>query len=260
MVNDNSFLSVNEVLADVLVALDDQDTRKASLGFYKAQVRNAIDELGFDTVFIEDWINYAIPADCVVAFPAAAYRIKDIQVFTGDPDDETDSDTIDTVEIGAVQNVYWKKGARGAGFEKGYTASNHPSNYTDIYFTQNPSWGSIDIAYFFTYVNGNITLSDACSGYDYVRIRYDGVPTGKLEDTALIPPEVRNAVVLWAIERSASFMKLRYPELRTVQLDAAAQLDVSGLNGIWHNAKMRLKYLGKKIHKDMLEYNNRLRA
>ena len=87
MVNENSFISINEVLSDVLVAMQDVDTRKLTPGFYRAQVRNAIDELGFDTVFTEGSIDRPIPSNHIVTFPSSAYRIKDIQIYTGSPDD-----------------------------------------------------------------------------------------------------------------------------------------------------------------------------
>jgi len=248
MVNNNSFISINEVLADALVALNDEDTRLLSPGFYRAQVRNAIDEIGFDTVFVEGTLDLAIPADHIVPFPSSAYRVKNVHIFTGTPDD-----------IGYVQNVYWKKNARTAGFEKGYTANNHPGNYSDIYF-HSPVWGSTDINYFFSFVNGNLYLSDACDPYDYVRVIYDGIATGELDDATIIPPEVRKAMVLWVIEKCASFLKLKDPAYRTVQLDAAAQLDEYGMNGAWHEAKRRIKYLGKKVLRDISEYNARPRA
>ena len=248
MVNENNYISINEVLADVLVAMNDVDARKISLSFYQAQVRNAIDELGFDTVFVEDQLDLAIPADHIVAFPATAYRIKQAFIYTGTPTD-----------IGYVQNLYWKKGARTAGFETGYTANNHPSNHSDPFYNT-PAWGDPAIAYFFSFVNGNITLSDSCASYDYVRIVYDGIPSGILTEAKMIPPEVRAAVVLWVIEKCASFLKLKDGNYRTVQLDAAAQLDEFGMNGAWHHAKMRIKYQGKKIRNDIAEFNARPRA
>ena len=249
MVNSNSYISINEVLADALVALDDKDTRKLTPGFYRAQVRNSLDEIGFDTVFHEGPpLDLPIPANHIVPFPSSAYRIKNVHIYTGGPDN-----------INYVQNLYWKKNARGEGFEKGYTANNHPSNYSDIYFTS-PVWGSTAIAYFFSFVHGNLLLSDACSSFDYVRVLYDGIPSGELDDAKMIPPEVRKAMVLWVIEKCASFLKVRDAAYRTVQLDAAAQLDEYGFSGAWHQAKMRLKYLGKKVLRDTLEYNCRPRS
>jgi len=176
MVNENAFISVNEVLADVLVALDDQETRLLPIGFYKAQVRNGIDELGFDTYFVKDHTDVAIPSDHIIPFPAAAHKVDSIFIFTGEPDD-----------IDYVRNLYWKKNARSAGFEKGYTANNRPGVYNDQYFTQNPTWGATEIAYFFMYVEGDIILSDACTGYDYCRIEYTGIPSGKYEEATMIP-------------------------------------------------------------------------
>lgn len=250
MVNSNSFISINEVLSDVLVALNDESTRKLNAGFYRAQVRNALDELGFSTLFVEGQIDVLIPHNNIIPFPASAYRIKNVHIYTGTPDD-----------IGYVQNVYWKKNARTEGFGKGYTSNNHPGNYSDIYFaSSNPTWGSADIAYFFSFVNGNITLSDACASYDYFRAIYDGIPSGILDDAKMVPPECRKAVVLWAIEKCASFLKLKDPAYRTVQIDASAQLDEYGFSGAWHEAKMRLKYLGRKVIRDVLEYNARPRA
>lgn len=248
MVNENSFISINEVLSDVLVALNDEDTRKLTPGFYRAQVRNAVDELGFDTVFQEYKIDVPIPSNHIVSFPSNAYRIKNAHIYSGSPDN-----------IGYVQNLYWKKNARTEGFEKGYTANNHPSNSSDNYFTS-PTWGDTNIAYFFSFVNGNIYLSDPCASYDYVRIIYDGIPSGVLDEVKMVPPEARKAIVLWVIEKCASFLKIKDPAYRAVQLDAAAQLDEYGMNGSWHEAKMRIKYLGKKVLRDVLEYNCRPRA
>lgn len=248
MVNENNYISINEVLSDALVALDDRDARKLSIGFYKAQVRNFVDEIGFDTVFTESKLDLAMPADLIVPFPSEAYRIKQVHIYTGDPDD-----------IGYVQQVYWKKGARTAGKDKGYTANNHPGAYCDLYFNT-PVWGDTSILYFFSFVNGNLYLSDPCTTYDYVRVVYDGIPSGVLEDSAMLPPEIRKAAVLWVIEKCASFLKIKDASYRTVQLDAAAQLDEYGMNGAMAEAKRRIKYQGKKIRQDLSEYNSRMRT
>lgn len=248
MTNEHSYLSINEVLADALVQLNDSATRKLSMGFYRAQVRNAMDELGFGTVFQELHKDWPIPANNIIVFPANAYRIKQVQIYTGSPDD-----------VGYVQPVYWKKGGKSEGYGKGYTADNHPSNYSDIYF-DTPAWGDTDINYFFTFTRGNLVLSDPCSAYDYVHIAFDGIPSGVLDDVKMVPPEVRAAVVLWVVEKCAAALKMREPAYRTVQADAAAQLDEFGMAGAWHEAKMRLKYQGKKIQRDIAEYNNRPRA
>ena len=249
MVNENSYISISEVLADVLVHLQDEAMRKLTPGFYRAQVRYGIDDLGFDTVFQEGPpLDVPIPANNIVTFPSSAYRIKNVHIYTGSPDN-----------IGYVQNLYWKKGARTEGFEKGYTANNHPGNYSDIYFTS-PTWGDTDIVYYFSYVHGNLYLSDPCTSYDYIRIIYDGIPSGILDEAKMIPPEVRKAMVLWVVEKCAGMLKYKDAAYRTIQMDAAAQLREYSMDGAWHQAKMRLKFLGRKVMRDVLEYNCRMRS
>ena len=245
--NEYSYISINEVLADVTVALNDQDERLLSHGFYKAQVRNAMDELGFSTVFIERFEDTEIPADHKVTMPVAAYRLKNLHIFKGTSDDIT-----------AMSNVYWKKGAHSEGFETGFTANYYPGNDDPYYGNNLRGYG--ESIYWFIFHHGNIVLSDACETFDYVRVVYDGIPSGILDEANLIPQEVREAVVMWVIEKCASFLKVQDSKYRVVQLDAAAQLDKYGLNGAWQEAQRRIKYLGKKIRRDVIEYNNRPRA
>lgn len=247
MVNEHNFISINEILADVTLGLNDREERKLSHGFYVAQVRYAIDELGFSTVFLEGHTDVQIPANHIIPTPSNAYRIKSLHVFTGDPNNIT-----------SMENVYWKKGARNSGGkDAGFTANYYPG-MADIYFGSLPC--VLDSVYWFIYNNGNIILSDGCSSFDYLRIVYSGIPSGTLDDMAMIPPEVRKAIVLWVTEKCAGFLKATFPEYRTIQLDAAAQLDEYGFNGAWNEAKGRIKYLGKKIWNDIMNYNNRPRA
>lgn len=248
MVNQNNFISINEVLADVTVALDDKEERKLSHGFYIAQVRNAIDELGFSTVFLEDSFDREIPVNHIISVPSNVYRIKNLQVFNGTPD-----------EITAQANVYWKKGARSlGGHDKGYTA-NMISGSSDLYYSNSLSTTG-ESAYWFVYNNGNIILSDASDAWDYLRVTYDGIPSGNLDDIAMLPPEIRKAVMLWTIAYCSGFLKIKNPSYRVIQMDAEAKLDEFGMGGAWHEAKSRLKYMGKKFMRDVLTYSARPHA
>ena len=248
MVNEHNFISLNEVLADVTQALNDKEERKLSHGFYVAQVHNAIDELGFSTVFLEGHADIQIPANNIVSMASNMYRLKKVHVFNGTPNNIT-----------SMENVYWKKGAIATGGKDGgFTANMYPG-FLDIYFG-NSLYSSPDTVYWFVYNKGNLVLSDACASFDYVRLVYDGIPSGSLDDAKFVPPEVRKAVVLWTIEKCAGFLKASEPGYRTIQLDAAAQLDEYGFNGAWQEAKRRIKYLGKKVMSDIMNYNNRPRA
>ena len=74
----------------------------------------------------------------------------------------------------------------------------------------------------------------------------------------MVPPEAREALVLYAVEKCAASLKLRDNRYRAVQVDAASQLDRYGLNGAWHNTKMLLTRLDSKKLRDVILYNSRL--
>lgn len=249
MVNQNNFISINEVLADVTVAMDDQAERLLSHGFYVAQVRNALDEIGFSTVFLEDHADREIPVNHIISVPSNVYRIKNLHIFNGTPDN-----------IEATANVYWKKGGRSlGGNDKGFTA-NMMAGSNDLYYGNSLGIGNTETAYWFVFNNGNIILSDGCEGWDYLRIVYDGIPSGNLDEVNMVPPEVRKALVHWATAYCASFLKKKDPTYRVIQMDAEAKLDEFGMQGSWNEAKNRLKYMGKKFMRDVLHYSDRPHA
>jgi hypothetical protein len=245
-INPANFLSINEVLADVLVILDDQDQSLLTPGFYRAQVRNGLDELGFDISFLPVTNDYEIPDDLIVEMPKGCFNLRQIHLFTGTPDN-----------VGYVENCYWKKGRHTRGANTGMTADVHHYNVTDPFIRVNVDECSL---YYFSVQNGQIYLSDACSNFDYVRLTFDGIPSMNLDDVKMIPPEVRKAIVLWVTDKCAGALKMRDARYRIIQSDAINQLDEYGLSGAWHEAKMRLRRLDSKQMKDIIEYNSKLNA
>lgn len=239
--NPNNYISINEILADVTVALDDQDYRLLTPGFYRAQVKKALDELGFDTFFYDFVEDKEMPDDLQIPIPEGAFNVKGIYLIYGTPDN-----------IKYQENLYWKRDFYTEGEGKGYTATRHHRNVSDPFMK--PVWNN-KARYFFNIHNGIIMLSDLCKGYDYVRIKASGIPSKNIDNVKMIPPEAREGITLWVIEKCASYLKIRYKEYRTVQLDAYQQLDPYGLNGAWHKTRMRLKAVDKKQLRDTILYN-----
>ena len=252
-------ISIQEAIADVSLDLDDKEMRKLTPGFYRKIVKKAMDELSFDVPFVEVVRDVEMPDDMKVPVPKGFYNIDKMHVFTGTPDN-----------VGYVENVYWKRGFQTRGgvireneyTASGYTADNHEHNITDPFFkVSGPT--SPQSAYYFNTRNGIIYLSTACSGYDYLRIVGKGMATSTLDidNVRIIPPFAIEAVTLWAVERGARALKAtdtgqrRY---RTIQTDAALQLDKYGLNGAWHEAKVRLGKLDSKMWRDIIEYNSKM--
>jgi len=245
-INPNNFLTIQEVLADVLVNMNDEDQRLLTPGFYRIQVKYALDELGFDTMFYEVVEDEELSDDLIHKMPIGCYNLNDIKIYTGTPDN-----------VGYVTNVYWRRNAKTRGKNTGVTANINLGNATDP-FINAPFWTS-GAAYWFTVQNGLIYLSDGCENHDYVRFTYNGIPSKRIDDVKMIPPETRKGIVLWTTEKCAGGLKSRDPKYRGIQVDAAAQLDEYGYNGAWHEAKMRLRELDKKKLHDILEYNAKMK-
>lgn len=238
-VNYNNFLTINEILADVTVGMDDEDTRKLTPGFYKAQVKYALDELGFDTFFLKQTEDIDIPDNLRIDVPEGCYNLEFIKAFTGTPEDFT-----------SQVNVYWKRNFQqtAGGWTGVYAYGNHNDPFVRA-ISQNQA------RYFFNVQNGVIHLSDLCADFDFIKVTYSGIPSKNIANVKMVPPEVRKAVVLWVTEKCASYLKIKDNHYRIIQLDAASQLDEYGMRGAWHEAKTRLRQLDTKQMQDILTYN-----
>lgn len=243
-INYLNLLSINNVLADVTVILNDEDNKLLTPGYYKAQVKLALDELGFDISFLSVPLDIPMPVDLIVPMPIGCFNLKQIHIYTGTP-----------MDVQYETNVFWKKGRQTKGKDTGYTADSHAYNLTDPFFKViRDDWS----VYFFTVNNGSIYLSDSCEGFDYVKLVYDGIPSKNLSEVRMIPPECRKAIVDWVTDKCAGALKMRDARYRIIQIDAQRSLDEYGLNGSWHLAQQRLVRLDHKQLKDSIEYNSKL--
>jgi hypothetical protein len=247
-------LSIQEIIAEVLVEVDDKEQQKLTPGHYRRSVKLAMDELSFDAAFVEVTRDFEMPFDLKLPIPKGVFNIENIWIFTGTPDD-----------VGYQENVYWKRffETRGKLLDEdtGYTAINKEGNITDP-FVKSPTLA--EGRYFFNTHSGIIHLSDSCDVFDYVRITFKGVASATLDidKIKMVPPFARKAVTLWCVEKAARALKpldtWRDRKYRGIQVDAAGQLDEYGFNGAWHEAKTRLRDLDKKKWRDLIEYNSKM--
>lgn len=253
-------ISIQEIIADVLLDVDDKKMQKLTPGWYRKQVKSAMDELSFDAPFIDFTRDTIMPDDLKLEIPKGFYNIENIHIFTGTPNN-----------VGYVENVYWKRNfetrgreyAEGELKDTGYTANSHQYNYTDPFFKVTSLRQAPQGAFYFNTHSGFIHLSEACASYAYVRITGKGIATSTLDidNVKIIPPFAKKAVTLWVVEKAARALKAtdtgnrRY---RTIQTDAAQQLDEYGMMGAWYEAKVRLSELDTKKWRDFIEYNSKM--
>lgn len=245
----DDLLSIQDVISDVLLDLDDKEMQKLTPGWYRRQVKKALDELSFDTAFVDVTRDFEMPHDLKLPIPKGCFNIENIWIYSGTPD-----------AMGYQENVYWKRFFETRGKDKGYSAVNKEFNYTDP-FVKSPQTGGG--RYYFNTHSGIIHLSDPCDFFDYVRIAFKGMASAELDidKIRIVPPIASEAVTLWVVERGARALKStdgRDRRYRSIQTDASVQLDKFGLDGAWHEAKTRLQDLDKKKWRDLIEYNSKM--
>lgn len=240
----NDLLSINNILADVLRDVDDERTRLRTKGYYKRQIKHAIEELAFDTYFDERFKDIPLPSNLRLAIPSGAFNIRNIFIFNGEDCKVEDS------------KIVWdKKDFLSSGKGMGYTARNK-SGQTDPFILSYTS--DYDI-YYCNIQNGIIVFSDACAGYKSVRIQYNGIASD-IDQYKIVPRMFREAVTLFVEEKVFASLKAKdIRKYRPLWLDIYNQLySGSPFRGKWAEAKDRAKRLDTKKLRDLSVYINRL--
>lgn len=251
----HSFVSVNEILADVLKLTKDTDFRINSRGWYISQIRQALQELSFDTFFDERNEAIPIPHDRRIPMPKGAFNLKQVFLFNGTKCNVGQN----TPTVWYKQN-YWSGG-------NGYLARDKWDNNGDPFYpsrTGHPQarnevkLGSDSQLYYFGIQNGIIMLSESCSKYENIMVFYNGIG-GEIDSTPVIPQFFRQAVkdyvtlnALDAIiaDSTEPAMMNKWTFLRsTVDNRMNKPYD-----GTWAKAEQRAKHTDKKIRQDYKEY------
>lgn len=251
----HSFVSVNEILADVLKLTNDVDFRINTRGWYISQIRQALQELSFDTFFDERNEELEIPHDLRIPMPKGAFNLKQMFLFNGTKCNVGQN----TPNVWYKQN-YWTGG-------NGYLARDKWNNNGDPFYRNrngNPQarneveLGSDSQLYYFGMQNGLIMLSESCRKYEKIMIFYNGIG-GEAGDLPVIPVHLRQAVkdyvtlnALDAIiaDSTEPAMMNKWTFLRTT-VDTRLN---KPYDGTWAKAEQRVKHTDKKVRQDYKEY------
>jgi len=239
----DDLLTPDQIKADVLLLVDDEEERELNPGFYTSQIQQAMDELGYDTFFHEIYKDFAVPDNLNIKIPSGCFNIRNIYLYNGD-----------CCKIEDMVNVYWKKNYKSSGTGKSYTSMNKPGVYDNFI---DPISDETNL-YYFNVNNGYINLSSSCTTYDNIRIQFNGLNTS-IGDTPLVPREFRQAVISWAAEKAFAVLKGRdSKKWRQSWLDEYNKLYADPYDGLWAKAINRAKRLDTKYMNDMKEYMSRM--
>jgi len=244
-ISQESFLTPDEILADVIEETEDFEYRISTKGWYLSQMQQCLEELSFDSFLLTIKDDFEFPSENYsLALPANAFNVRDIFVYNGAIGDPTDS-----------QRVYWKRAASRKNTNE-FIAPNKSTHTEDPFFSPlsqtteaEQLWAAID--------NGVITFSDQCATYSYVHIRYNGTLT-PIGETPFVPQFFRQAVKLFVSLQFYRKMRKRHPRVyRTLFNDVHQEL-YAPLIGVWDTAVKRAHSLDTKSIDDMREYLSKM--
>lgn len=242
----DSYLSINEILADVLRITNDEDMRTMNIGWYKRQVKIALDELNYRTHFDIRYMDYDIPENNQIKIDKGMWNMIDIYVYNGD-----------CFNINTSHRVHHKDNfIKGSG--SGYTARVK----TDQYDYYNRGFGDDASMLFYNVQNGVIYLSDFISNYEKIRIVYNGTASTS-DDVKIIPPFIREAVIGYVCVQFFKTQMVKSPNAsshyKTFHNDLYGQKSRCELC-TWDEAKYMLNRMDSKQRADKNEAWGRLNA
>jgi len=207
--SEESCLSINEIIGEVQIAVDDENSKKLNIGTYQRFVKDSINELNYNAMFLQLTTEIDISHSLTIPVPKGAWNIIRIYAFNGE-----------CCEIDESQRVWHKtrfvKAKQGTGYTVDVKA--------DVYDSVGVKGYRYDGAVMYYNIQNNlIMLSEACRAYDKIRIYHNGIPSD-IYSAKMIPPFVKQAVIGYCIERACFYLKKRDTTYRTMWQEAEHDL------------------------------------
>jgi hypothetical protein len=256
-ISPHSYVSANEILADVLKIVDDSSFKVSSPGWYRSQIRQALEELSFDTFLDERNESFDVPKNLHLDMPKGAFNLRGIYLFRGD-----------NCDIGKSVNVWHKKNFINSNSGNGYVAKDKWENGKDPFY-QNRSAGESNTLsnnpsnlFFYSIQNGTIMLSESCRGFPKIMLVFNGIATD-ISEAPIVPQLYRQAV--------KDFVSVRALEPKMIDKLGTAEYNhwvmmhsnykrslERPYEGSWAKAEHRAKQLNNSVRQNIKEYQSRL--
>jgi hypothetical protein len=229
-ISKNSDVSFEDILSDCLVLCGDEDYRSGwSKGFYISTIQRALQELSFDTFYLEgdEWVQ--VDQDCLqMDMPCNMFNPREFYLHNGTP----------ACPTGIVQ-VYWKRLFNNGKGGQSYTAKRRDDGVSqdDPYMPGSFVGSNL---YYANIQNGKIMLSRNCTGFTWMKIHGNMAGTA-IGDSPSIPLFFRTAISDYVCEK---FFRYKTSQDRAFQTDWAMYNDMLNReNGSWDKAEKRIKTL-----------------
>ncbi len=247
-----SYVSINEILADVLKTVKDSDYKTSSKGWYTSQIQQALEELSFDTFFDEQHQAFDLPETLRLEMPKGAFNLIALYGFNGN-----------RCSYGPSNNIYYKRNYINAPSGSGYVAGDKWTNDTDPFFMKRggESSGPENLLYF-GIQKGLLMFSPSCSKFQKVMMVYNGIMTD-IGEAPIVPQFFRQAVKEYVTVRALeekmteSVGTNEYGHWANLKANYESKLN-HPYDGSWIKAERRAKSLNAKVRRDIKEYFTQL--
>lgn len=231
----NTFISPDEVVAEITPLCNDIEMRWRSKMYYYDLIKQALNELAFDTLYDERPIDYLIPSNCMIPLKPFTFNIKNVWLFSGE-----DCDQSTRVKVWHKRNMVTDGQTVFAD-----VMDNSPESLTSAQFERESG------TFFWNSRNGKLILSPSCKAYQKVRIFCNGAYDG---NTPCIPIFVRQGVKDWAAKKAIQERMPEDPNLYKLMLAVVKDSYGYEFSGTWYEAQKRLSQLDAGAREDIKEY------
>ena len=192
----NDFVSVNAILSEVQMLVNDEDLRKGvTKGFLISGIEQCMQELALDTFFMTVTKDIKFDSDKLqIEMPKNCFNIREIYMWSG---------KCCSPETSVI--VHYKRLYNNHNGGANYTArrqDDQTSNTNiDPFFQQSNLLGTTSNLYYANIQNGSIMFSSSCKGFENVRLVYNAMGVDEIGDEPVIPRILRQAFIDYSVER-----------------------------------------------------------
>ena len=238
----NDFVSVNHILAEALVNVNDVDLRNGfTKGWFVSRIQDALQEIAIDTFYQKITDDFDFPKDrLAIPIPENAFNIREMYLYNNDCCNPS----------GSVPVVWKRLFNNKGGASSGYTAKIKGSgNVNEARNPFYPTHRGADNYYYANIQHGMIMFSSSCASYKKVRIVYNGMGVS-IGDEPIIPRFFERYINDYVEEKYYSAMKPRDPrKYRGLWSDAYSKLERSS-----EKAKIRVSSMNTFEKESLEEY------
>jgi len=262
--NTNTFVSSDEILAEILVTCDDTGLSSGvTKGWYYSRIRDSLKRLGYETFFlkvtvdIKNWfLDHEPKGKRSVWLPENVFNIREIYLWSGE-----------CCEMSNARRVHWKSLYNNEGAADGmYTSARAEHMERDEFYgkdsvvTSAVSAGTVSSSVAFANIqNGLLMIESDGASFPHLRLMCNGIPSGNIATKKIVPDQFKDAVHDSLCERFFRSKLVKEPrQYKTAYEATLLALNGDGRNaGSWLKAERFVKSLDTWQRRGLKEYLSR---